>query len=169
MSAARFRLAPMSALFRWLTWGLLPLPLALAWATFVAPGWVRLALAASTLLVLITYASVWFLFRPSYFEVDAESLVLVWPLRASTIPRASIEAIEILDYREIRRRYGVAMRIGAGGLWGAFGLLKTTTQTLVMYISRFDGLVLVTRRGARPLLLTPEHPENFAEALRGEG
>ncbi len=59
------------------------------------------------------------------------------------------------------------MRFGAGGLWGAFGKLKTRKATLAMYISRVDGLVLVNRSSGPPLLITPQDPARFVNALEG--
>ncbi|MCU0242247.1 MAG: PH domain-containing protein, partial [Vicinamibacteria bacterium] len=58
------------------------------------------------------------------------------------------------------------MRIGAGGLWGGFGLLKTSRVTFSMWLSRTDRFVLVSLRDTRPLLITPENPERFIAALR---
>jgi hypothetical protein len=57
------------------------------------------------------------------------------------------------------------MRIGAGGLWGGFGLLKTERETFSMWISRTDELVIVRLRGARSLLVTPEDPRRFVASL----
>jgi hypothetical protein len=58
-------------------------------------------------------------------------------------------------------------RIGVGGLWGGFGWLWTTRRGLVeFYVSRADGMVLIERRGARPLLITPADPEKLLRALQ---
>jgi hypothetical protein len=68
---------------------------------------------------------------------------------------------------DFRAEYGLSIRIGAGRLWGGFGLLKTRRTTFSMWILRTDRLVIVELRGARPLLLTPETPERFVAALAG--
>jgi hypothetical protein len=58
------------------------------------------------------------------------------------------------------------MRIGAGGLWGAFGWLWTQRRGMVqMYISRTDGFVWIERGADRPWLITPEQPQAFLSAL----
>jgi len=58
------------------------------------------------------------------------------------------------------------MRVGAGGLWGAFGWLWTTKRgTVQMYISRTDNFVWIERRSERPWLITPERPEQFVAAM----
>jgi hypothetical protein len=50
--------------------------------------------------------------------------------------------------------------------WGGFGLLWTSRGGLVdFYISRTDRIVIVERKSGRPLLITPERPEQFVAAL----
>lgn len=59
-----------------------------------------------------------------------------------------------------------SIRIGAGGLWGAFGWLWTTKRGIVqMYVSRTDRFVWIERAGERPWLITPENPEEFVRTL----
>ncbi|MBK6515430.1 MAG: hypothetical protein IPG04_15245 [Polyangiaceae bacterium] len=72
-----------------------------------------------------------------------------------------VERAEIVSAGELRDRYGLGMRIGAGGLWGGFGLLAFRSVTFAMYVSRSDRFVLVWLRGQRPLMVTPDDPEVF--------
>ena len=116
-------------------------------------------------LVLASHATVWCFFRPTRFEVDGASLRIVWPLRSRTIARADVLAARIVTRAAFRAEYGYGIRIGASGLWGRFGLLKTWRTTFSMWISRTDRLVIVELRGARPLLVTPETPERFVLTL----
>jgi hypothetical protein len=58
------------------------------------------------------------------------------------------------------------MRLGTGGLWGAFGWLYTRKGLVDLHVSRTDRFVLVRRRAGRPLLRTPEHGEGFVAALQ---
>lgn len=111
------------------------------------------------------YAVVWLFFRPTRFDLDGAALRIVWPLRQRAIARGDIEGARVLTGADFRREHGYGMRIGAGGLWGGFGLLKTGKTTFSMWISRTDWLVVVDVRGERPLLLTPEDPERFVAAL----
>lgn len=161
-----FRLAPMSVGLAVLTWGCFLLPALCLVAALAAPPPVRSGLFATTALMSLVYASVWFGFRPSRFELDERTLRIVWPLRARAIERVDIEDARIVSSSEFRRRYGNGMRIGAGGLWGGFGLLKTRRETFSMWISRTDRFVIVQLRGARPLLVTPEEPERFVELVK---
>jgi hypothetical protein len=109
---------------------------------------------------------VWFYGRPTQFEIDDRVLRIVWPMRRREIPRHLVRDARILTGAEFRNAYGFGMRIGAGGLWGGFGLLKTKSTTFSLWISRTDRLVIVDLDGERPLLVTPEDPDGFVARLR---
>jgi hypothetical protein len=160
-----FALAPMTTGLRVLTWALFGVPAALLYAALESPEPVHTGLLVVTAFVALTYASVWLVWRPSRFEIGADALRIVWPLRARTIPRSAIRGARMVTAAEFRRAHGWGMRIGAGGLWGGFGLLKTSDTTFSMWISRTDRLVIVDLRDARPLLVTPDAPERFVALL----
>ena len=161
-----FRLAPMSRSLQVLTWALFLLPVTLLYQSLRSPEPARAVLLGTVAFVVLIYASVWFVWRPTGFEIDAETLRIVWPIRSRTIPRSAVMDVRIVTGAEFRAEYGYGMRIGAGGLWGGFGLLKMRRTTFSMWISRLDRFVIVDLRGARrPLLVTPEEPERFAAAL----
>jgi len=161
-----FRLAPMSTALRVMTWLLFALPLGFTYAAVVAPGPARLAAAGIALFVILIYASVWFIWRPTRFDLGGTSLRIVWPTWSRVVELSSVRQVETVTAAEFRKRYGYGLRVGAGGLWGGFGLLKTGSETFSMWVSRTDAFVLVWLTGARPLMLTPEEPEVFAAALR---
>ncbi|HEY7460765.1 MAG TPA: PH domain-containing protein [Gemmatimonadota bacterium] len=157
----RFRLAPMSPLIWFLTLILLALPVVL-----LAVGRGKWLLGAPALLVIAIYGWVWLRFRPSSFMVHPGSLEVVWPLKRRQIRRESITSVRLIEGRALRRELGWCMRIGAGGLWGAFGWLWTQRRGMVqMYISRTDGFVWIERGAERPWLITPEQPQAFVSAL----
>jgi len=162
-----FRLAPMSTSLRVLTWALFLLPAVLLYQGVQSPVPTRAVLLATVAFVVLVYASVWFVWRPTRFEIDAGTLRIVWPTRSRTILRTAVEDVRIVTAAQFRAEFGYGMRIGAGGLWGGFGLLKMRATTFSMWISRLDRFVIVGLRGARPLLVTPEEPERFAAALAG--
>jgi hypothetical protein len=158
----RFRLAPMSALIRNLTFVLLALPLAF----LVPPLFGRRLFVQPALFLIAMYAWVWLRFRPTRFLVDHRGLEVIWPLRRREIPRREIAAVRVVDARELKREIGWGMRVGAGGLWGGFGWLWTERRGIVqMYVSRTDRFVWIERAGGRPWLITPERPEAFVRAL----
>ena len=108
---------------------------------------------------------VWTYFRPSRFEVSPEGLRIVWPVGSRQILAQEMVRADLVSPREFRREFGWAARLGAGGLWVAFGFLWTARGLVNMYVSRGDGLVLVRHRSRRPLLITPQDPERFLETL----
>jgi hypothetical protein len=155
-----FALAPMSALIRWLTVALWLLPAAFGLAGLAASR----VLLVPALLLPVLYTGVWLFARPRQFEARAGALDMVFPAwrRSAT----GVTGARLMTERELRETFGWAMRIGVGGLWGAFGWLWTSRGGLVeLYTSRADGLVLVERRGKPPLLVTPDDPEGLVRAL----
>lgn len=158
----------MSTALRVMTWALFALPALFSVATLAAPPPVNAILLGTTVFVVLLFASVWFVWRPTRFVVDERTLRIVWPVRTREIARADVEEATIVSADEFRREYGYGMRVGVGGLWGGFGLLKTGRATFSMWVSRTDGFVIVRLRAARPLLLTPEDPVRFVRALRAQ-
>src|ERR1700736_6000524 len=95
---------------------------------------------------------------------------ITWPLKRGEIPRADIRPVPIIDRPTLRRETGWGMRVGAGGLFGAFGYLWTTRRGLVrMFVSRTDRFVWIERRSERPWLITPDQPDAFVRALSIHG
>jgi len=167
----RFSLAPMSGLILGLTVVLLAIPVVFIALSLLVP-WPRGAEALFGiigLLLVVLYATVWLLWRPAAFEIGPHHLALVFPLRRREIPRDDIVATTALERGHFRERYGWALRVGVGGLWGGFGWLWTSRRGFVeMYVSRTDGIVLIERGRGRDLLITPEHPGDFIAALTGQ-
>ena len=156
-----FRLARMSPLIWGLTLFLLAIPF--AFLASVAVG--KSLLLAPALLVIGIYAWVWLRFRPSAFIVRPDAIEVKWPLKRRRIPRDDIAGIRLLQQGELRCEVGWGARVGAGGLWGAFGWLWTSRRGIVqMYISRTDRFIWIERTNGRPWLITPEEPEAFVRA-----
>jgi Bacterial PH domain len=161
-----FRLAPMSALLWALTVPVLAVPVLFAVLGTRAPAPVSAVLWTVAGLLGLLYVGVWGWARPTRFEVGADGLVIVWPARRRRIPRHDVAGARLLAPGEFRREFGLAVRVGVGGLWGGFGWVWTSRGGMLdLYVSRTDGCVLVERRAGRPLLLTPEHPDQFVRAL----
>ncbi len=160
-----FSLAPMSTGLRALTWCLFLLPGLIIVAGLNAPAIAHAPILLTAGLVDLVYASVWLAWRPMRFELEGDQLRIVWPIRSRSMSTSTVLAARVLTSSEFRREFGYGVRIGAGGLWGGFGLLKTQRVTFSMWISRLDRMVLVELQDARPLLITPEHPEQFVQAV----
>jgi hypothetical protein len=159
---SRFDLAPMSAGIRVLTYLLFLIPIGMtAMAITVRP-----AIGFVAAFVVGVYLFVWYWMRPTAFEITEQQVHVHWPLRRRAFQRSRIREARIVHRRELMRTIGWAARIGAGGLWGGFGLLWTTRRGLVqMYVSRTDRFVWIERSGERPWLITPEQMEEFVESL----
>jgi len=111
-------------------------------------------------------ALTWLALRPTRFVVDESSLRIEWPIRIRVIPRSVIAGARVVKAADFRRTHKLRVRVGAGGLWGTFGLLKGARETYSIWVSRTDRWVLVhLTGGGRSLLLTPAHPDRFVAAL----
>ena len=155
MTERRFKLAHMSGFiagFTILLWGI---PIMFAFT----PLWIV------GLFLVGLYAGVWAFMRPRSFVIGPRDVVLRFPARASKFRRADIIEVTALSAQQFKARFGRALRVGVGGLWGGFGWLWTSKGLVDFFISRTDGFVLIERRGHKPLLITPERPDEFVRAL----
>jgi hypothetical protein len=154
----------MSGLMRAVTALVLPIPL-----VFVAAARASGLASLDTLALAVAslYAAIWLWLRPSAFVVTPDALELRWPLRRRRIPRSDIERVHEVGAGALREEFGLLLRVGAGGLWGAFGLAWSSRgRHLGLWVSRHaDGFVLVRCRTGRSQLLTPERPAEFVAAL----
>jgi hypothetical protein len=155
----------MSASMWLLTVICLAIPPALIYAGTVAPLPVRPMLIAVGGLTVAIYAFVGLWLRPVAFTLDPEGLQIDWPFRTRRIAGSAIVRARVLDRRQLRAELGYMLRIGAGGLWGGFGLVKTAVGTLELWVSRTDRIVYVECEGRRSLLITPREPERFVSEL----
>lgn len=157
-----FPIAPMSTDIRILTLMLLPVPLVLVVAGEVTGA----ALQGVAGVMVLIFALVWFGYRPGAFVITDAAFETIFPVRTLRIERDTILTARVISRAEIKTMLGFGMRIGAGGLWGGFGLLWTQKRGLVqMYISRTDELVWIERGGERAWLISPADPHQFVAAL----
>lgn len=148
-----FRLAKMSTELLVLTIALFGLPVVFCAGAFAG----NRALQIPAFLMVILYAWVWLRFRPTRFVLHPDVLEVVWPLKRRTLSRGDMSDVRLMDGKQLRAEIGGGMRVGAGGLWGAFGWLWTRRRGIVqMYVSRTDRFVWIERTGERPWLITPE-------------
>lgn len=154
-----FPLAPMSPLIRWLTIGLWLLPLGFVLGGLLSGQVLSWAIAV---FLLILYGAVWLGCRPSQFVLSETSLEIQFPLWRRRIPLRTVTNIRRIDKDEFYQQFGLALRVGVGGLWGGFGWLWTARGGwLEFYISRSDRFVLVERSKGNSLLITPHDPEGL--------
>ncbi len=165
---ASYPLAPMSPVIRALTLFVLSLPAGfVAIALLAEPRAASILLPVAALLALL-WLGVWLWSRPTRFEVGDGELGIIWPTRRRRIPLDEITRTRVMSVAEFRKIYGYTPRIGVGGLFGAFGWLYSRHVGLIeIAASRLDGWVVIQRRTGRPIVCTPERPEEFAAALPG--
>jgi len=150
-----------------------PLILGLTLMLFAIPfGFISTYLFGHTILIgpgiilLMLYAWVWLRYRPSRFVIHPDKLEIIWPLKRRYLERRKITSVQIIDSKKLQQEAGWCVRIGVGGLWGAFGWLWTKHRGIVqMYISRMDDFVWIECVDGRPWLITPENPEFFVREL----
>lgn len=104
-------------------------------------------------------------YRPSGLRVSPVGVQIVWPLRSRLIRPEDIQSVAQIDHQRMGRVYRA---FGMGGLFGTFGLCRTGQLGFVdAYITRRTNAVLIVRRSGcgRPLLITPERPDEFVAAV----
>lgn len=97
-----YRLAPMSPDVLVVTLVLLPLPL-----VFLVLGalWTPLLFAPAGF-ILVIYAWIWLLARPTAFVVHPRAIEITWPLKHGEIPRDDIRSVRVIDRPTLRRESG---------------------------------------------------------------
>jgi len=160
----RFSLAPMSPTIRGITIVLLFLPPIFGiWAML---SHTQVAIIAF-LLISVLYGATWFGCRPSYFVVSPSSLEIVFPLWRRRISLEGVSHSRLISQEAFRQEFGLAVRVGVGGLWGGFGWLWTSQRGFVeFYVSQLDNLVLIERLTGNSLLITPEQPQQFVDVIQ---
>ena len=161
-----FAIAPMDRLFRVLTALLMGLPVLFAILMLTSPWPLPLLFGGVGAIVGLLYTWIWFYWRPSQFRLDTAHLHIEFPRRQLVVELSEVAAVQVYDaHQDFVNDWGPGVRIGAGGLWGAFGWLKTSKGLLQMYITRNEQLVVIEFTGRKPLLITPDQAQDFVYAL----
>ncbi|PDW02731.1 PH domain-containing protein [Candidatus Viridilinea mediisalina] len=144
--------------------GLLVLPLLFAylanlrWEGLLVPIALALALA---LFLLLTYA-----FQPRAYVVEANQLVLrrrLW--RSLRIPLDEISGASLAGSLADVPRRGLRFAFNAG-IFGYQGPYRLDPYGEVFFVAtNTSRLVAVARYGQNPLILSPDRPRSFVEAL----
>ncbi len=160
-----FALAPMDRLIWALTLLMAPVPVVML---LMSPG---RSLFAPALFIALIYAYILLWLRPIRFELGRARLTVVWPLRRAQIELASLSSVRFFhDKRALQNHLGWAMRIGAGGPWGGFGLLKTQHKGMMrFYISRISDYVMLVPKSGKPWLITPADHARLLRELEARG
>jgi hypothetical protein len=161
-----FPVARMSPLILGLTLLLLPLPLLFLVIGIFIPAPTRTLMLVVGVLLVLLWIGIWIYARPSSYRVTPAALTILWPVRSREVPRHDVASARVMTLAEFRATYGNTLRIGAGGLFGTFGWLwSPKAGRLDVYVTNLGPWVVVERRGARPLVISPRDPHDLARAL----
>lgn len=165
-SQSFYPMAPMSSQIKWMTALILLIPVVFLAVAQASQDPLSSLFDVCAMGILVLYSLVWLLMRPTGFRLEADGLVITWPLRQRRISRREILQADLLDRGDLRARTGRAMRVGVAGLWGVFGWLSTSERGRVdLYISGFDDLVWIDRKNGRPLVITPQRAGTFVARI----
>ena len=163
----RYLLAPMDRMYQGLSLFLGSLPFLFVSLTLMLPGPQKLMFGACALFLFVIYAWIWFYARPESFRLESTALVIEFPRREMALDLSGVQQVHLYNnYSDFIAQWGFGIRIGAGGLFGSFGWLKTAKGTLQMYLSRSEDLVVMEFQDRRPLLFTPERAQDFVTAVK---
>ncbi len=162
---ARLAMAPMAPVFVLVTGVLLAIPVIWILAAITRSEMRTNAIAMASAFVAAAIA-VFVAMRPTHFVIDEARLTIVFPVRSTSVERATITHARVLPRSELSAVMGWPWRVGVGGLFGNFGLLWTSKRGWVTtYLTTRDAWVLIERSSGRPLLVSPADPQAFLRAI----
>ena len=122
-------------------------------------GTVFIAVAVFEIISLILVA----IFAPGHYLLNSSSIKIRRIVGYIDIPIDSITSIEMLDKDTTK---GSIRLMASGGFFGFFGRFRSPALgAYLVYATRSDHLVLIRRKDAIPVVLSPDDPEGFIEAV----
>jgi Bacterial PH domain len=108
------------------------------------------------------YFTAWLL-RPVNYRITNDELVVYRLLRSVHIPLKNISRSEQID----RKLISWSLRtFGVGGLFGYYGRFRNQALgTMIWYATRKDNPVMIQTVGDEKIILTPDDPVQFLEAI----
>lgn len=98
-------------------------------------------------------------FRPVYYKITSDKLIIHRLISNVKIDRQNIRRVEMIDKNKISwslRTFGI------GGLFGYFGnFANTKLGRMTWYATRRDRTVLVVTNDDKKIILTPDDPSKF--------
>lgn len=98
-------------------------------------------------------------FRPVYYKITNDKLIIHRLISNVKIDRQNIRMVEMIDKNKISwslRSFGI------GGLFGYFGnFANTKLGRMTWYATRRDRTVLVVTNDDKKIILTPDDPSKF--------
>ena len=104
-----------------------------------------------------------FAFRPIYYIVTKDELIIRRLFGNVKVKRADIRSIEIIDKNKIK---GSIRTFGMDGLFGYYGNFSNfSIGRMTWYATRRDKPVLVKTINNKKIIFTPNEPERFVSEL----
>lgn len=101
---------------------------------------------------------------PRGYEVNREELVIRRLFGKVVIKRSSIVGLDIIQHKDIS---GAVRTFGVGGLFGYFGkFYNKQFGSMKWYATRLDTPVMITTIDNVKIVVSPDQPVRFGEALR---
>ena len=112
-----------------------------------------------TTVLLLTIYFIAFAFRPVYYKMSNDSLIIHRLIKDVIIDRKNIKSIELIDRADI----GWSFRtFGVGGLFGYYGnFVNAKMGRMTWYATRRDRTVLVITNKDKKIVLTPDDPQKL--------
>jgi hypothetical protein len=112
----------------------------------------------TTVLLLAIYF-IAIVFRPIYYKITNDKLIIHRLIADVRIDRQNIKSIELIDRQDI----GWSLRIfGVGGLFGYSGYFANSKMgSMTWYTTRRDRTVLVVTNDEKKIILSPDDPKKL--------
>ncbi|HEX9981377.1 MAG TPA: PH domain-containing protein [Flavobacterium sp.] len=101
--------------------------------------------------------------HPAGYIIENEKLIVKRPALNVVILRDMIVSAQLPEPKTVTR----ALRtFGVGGLFGYYGqFYNSMFNTMTWYLTRTDRVVLLTLSDGKKIVISPDEPEAFIEAL----
>ncbi len=112
-----------------------------------------------TIVLLLVIYFIAFVFRPIYYKLTNDKLIVHRLFMDVQIDRKNIKSIKLID----REYIGWSFRtFGVGGLFGYFGnFANPKLGRMTWYATRRDKTVLVVTNDGKKIILTPDNPKKL--------
>lgn len=158
---------PLEPKYFWLSWGVLFFILAVFGGLAVLFAMLK-ALPPSVFYVhtiigvmVVAVFPFAYLAAPRGVALSGDDLVIQKTIGPVRVP---LQDVTEADVQELT---GVIRTMGVGGFYGAWGQMKSEEiPKFEGYLTRSTQFVVLQRKGAPPLVLTPERPDEFVKELQ---
>lgn len=117
--------------------------------------------------VLITYSFliilylIVVLFKPRYYNLNYEELIINRFIGNVSIRKSGIKSVEIIDKEKLK---GSIRTFGVGGLFGYFGkFYNSTFGAMTWYATKRSNYILIKTTSNKKIIITPNNPEDFVK------